>query len=84
MKLLFCNDCYSVFSLSTQTKKCDCGRSEGKYIDNLNATYKGNCIPIGFHNNEFINALNNQPLNGWGADFKAFVIPKECKTFKKE
>lgn len=84
MKLLFCNDCYSVFSLSNKTKKCDCSKSSGKYTDDLNATYKGNCIPIGFHNTDFLISLQNQPLDGWGVDFKAFVIPKECKTFKKE
>jgi hypothetical protein len=84
MKLLFCNDCLSVFSLSPNIiKKCDCGNSEGKYSDNLNAVYKGNCIPLGFHNTEFINALKTQPKSGWGSDFKAFVIAKECETFKK-
>jgi len=40
-------------------------------------------ITIGFANSSLIKAINNQPLNGMGENFTAFVIPKICPTFKQ-
>lgn len=84
MKLIYCVTCSSIFSLSVKNKKsCDCGKSWGQYkIDGLHAEYGGNAIPLGFVNSSFRKALFNQPKNGMGFDFTAFVIPSECDTFK--
>lgn len=82
MKLIFCKECCSVFSLSFKIKECDCKKSWGKYkSDGLNAEYGGEGIPLGFANKSFRMALNNQPKNGMGYDFSAFVIPIECDSF---
>lgn len=82
MKLIFCKECCSVFSLSFDKKTCDCEKSWGQYErDGLNAKYGGEAIPLGFANNSFRTALNNQPKSGMGKDFSAFVIPAECSTF---
>ena len=83
MKLLLCRNCGDVFSLSKNTKSCSCGETKGRYIDNLNAWYSGiDALPLGFANNSFITAINNQPDSGWGKSFEAFVIEKDCETFK--
>lgn len=84
MKLLRCNLCGDVFSITYKTKTCTCGESSGVYFkDGINAQYKGNCTPIGFANNSFRRALDNQPLDGAGKEFLAFVIPEICPTIKR-
>lgn len=85
MKLLLCKNCTDVFSLSPLTEKtCSCGKTKGKYINKLQAEYSGEyAIPIGFTNNSLIEAISNQPIQGNGYEFIAFVIPKICKTFIK-
>lgn len=83
MKLLYCKECNSVFNLDYEEKLCTCGKSKGKYIDNLNAEYSGPCVSLGFNNFSFFPAINNQPKEGWGKNFEAFVIPLICPTMKK-
>lgn len=78
MKLLFCNSCQSIFSLSFTEKKCDCGETSGKYIDDRNAIFSGNAMMIGFDNTEFREALGFK-----GLSFKAFTIKEPCFTFKR-
>jgi hypothetical protein len=83
VKLLLCLKCKDVFNLNYALKKCSCGEVEGKYLDKLNATYKGeNAVPIGFDNFSFADAIRNQPIEGMGERFTAFTIPKDCPTFK--
>lgn len=85
MKLIYCGNCGDVLSITTEEiRTCSCGHSSGMYTDNLNAWYKGEkCIPLGFNNGSFNRALANQPETDWGQEFSAFVIEKDCKTFKK-
>lgn len=85
MKLIFCPDCSDVRALSTkQTRFCECGKSWGKYTDNLNAEIAGKAIPIGFTNNSFVSAIHNQPEKGMGENFVAFIIPKKCNSIVKK
>ncbi len=86
MKLILCKNCQDVVRLmSDEERFCKCGKCSGKYTDDLNAWYKGgdDVIPLGFANSSFISALRNQPKEGWGENFTAFVIPENCDTFKK-
>lgn len=83
MKLIYCVKCHSVLNLSLKEKSCPCGESRGQYTDNLNAWYEGPCLPLGFRNSTFVDALYNQPEKEWGEPFTAFVIQKECDTFTK-
>jgi len=84
MKLIFCKECTDVVRLKTsKIKYCDCGQSYGMYTDELNAWYQGPCVPLGFANSTFLRALQNQPESGWGENFDAFVIEKDCPTFRK-
>jgi hypothetical protein len=36
-----------------------------------------------FDNFSLAAAISAQPQSGQGKEFKAFIIPKECPTFKK-
>jgi hypothetical protein len=83
MKLIYCIICKSVISLSEQTKACDCGRSSGRYLDLIKAEIAGPCIPIGFANSTFVQALQNQPVHGPGKTFTAFVIEQKCPSIKR-
>lgn len=85
MKLIFCKECTDVVRLTTaMVKSCECGKSSGQYVDHINAWYKGPCMPLGFNNASFSKVLKNPPLTGWGKPFDAFVIEKDCPTFKNQ
>ncbi len=85
MKLLLCKECEDVIRLiQEQVRSCRCGKVSGVYTDPINAIYTGDsAISLGFANSTLVSAMGNQPESGWGVDFKAFVIAKECDTFKK-
>ncbi len=84
MKLLMCLECNDIFNLDFYEKSCSCGRSKGKYINQQLAEYTGEfSLPIGFSNASLIQAIKDQPIEGLGKEFTAFVIPKNCKTFFK-
>ena len=83
MKLLLCKECQDVVRLIDIKRVCKCGKIGGKYIDSINAIYFGeNAIPIGFANNSLRLAVHTQPTVGMGKDFTAFVIPKNCPSYK--
>lgn len=85
MKLLYCKKCKDIFNLVVdKTKSCGCGETKGVYLeDGLNAIYSGDAVPLGFSNTSFMPAVKHPPMYEPSIDFKAFVIPVECKTFKK-
>ena len=85
MKLLLCKSCQDIFKVVLHEERtCICGSTSGKHTDGLNACYKGeNAVPIGFNNSTLRHAVHNQPQEGWGEDFSAFTIAKECPSFKK-
>lgn len=52
MKLVLCIRCSDVFKLEYELRRCRCGKSEGAYIDDKRAWYRGrNAVPIGLDNN---------------------------------
>ncbi|WP_270363304.1 hypothetical protein [Bacillus paranthracis] len=84
MKLLMCLECNDIFNLALSEKSCSCGRSKGKYVNQQLAEYTGEfALPIGFSNPSLIQAIKDQPNEGFGKEFTAFVIPKNCRTFLK-
>ena len=85
MKLLLCKNCQDVIRLvQGEVRTCRCGKVSGKYLDDLNAIYSGEeAIPLGLANGSLVEALRNQPEEGKGKVFTAFVIPKNCYTFEK-
>jgi hypothetical protein len=84
MKLLLCLECDDVFNLDYEEKNCKCGKTRGKYVDQINAVYSGHAVPLGFNNISLAAAVRNQPEQGEGEEFTAFIIPKVCPTFKKK
>ncbi len=83
MKLIFCLNCHDVVKGDFEPRTCKCGASGLQYLDDLNATYWGDdAVPLGFANNSLVDAVADQPLKGMGREFKAFVIPIICPTFK--
>lgn len=85
MKLILCKNCHDVFKLSQMMRSCKCGMAKGRYLkNNFNAEYSGSsAVPLGFANSTLVKAIDNQPENGLGSEFVAFVIPKECPTMKR-
>ncbi len=77
MKLIFCNECHDIVNMRYETRACGCGKSEGKYIDEVELEYSGPCRVLGFTNKSFAAALSFQQHNGnkKGIVFKSFVIP---------
>lgn len=87
MKILYCMNCRDIIKLRQKQKECECGHSGGIYTDNMNIKYWGQAIVIGFDNRSFYNALANQPQEGLGESFSAFVMPKKfdhAHKIKKE
>jgi len=82
IKLIYCPHCQDIRKLTHLLTTCQCGRSYGQYhSDELNAYYGGIAVPLGIANSSFVDALKNQPPEGMGKRFEAFVIPKKCPTF---
>lgn len=83
MKLLLCKECQDIVRLIDVKRNCKCGKVGGRYTDDLNAIYFGEmAVPIGFANSSLVKSVHNQPKNGMGENFTAFVIPKVCSTYK--
>lgn len=83
MKLIYCKKCHDVRRLSTEYQTtCECGNSWGYYTDDINAKIGGDALPLGFGNRSFAHAIKNQPNEGIGIQFTAFVIPKQCPTIE--
>lgn len=82
LKLIFCPQCEDIFRLiRDEDRVCKCGKSGGRYNDDLRAEIWGNAVPLGFENASFAKALTMRPKKSvLGARFTAFVIPKECDT----
>ena len=86
MKLLFCNNCHDIFNLKREeVKYCSCKKSWGRYIDNLNAEYSGDCVMLGIDNPSFIRAidlLKKYPDRAKGEEFTAWIITPLARTVK--
>lgn len=84
MKLILCPVCHDIVRLTHKKRYCVCNSSWGYYEDDgLNAVYGGSSKPLGLLNKSLYQALMNQPEEGAGECFEAFVIPKSCPTFKR-
>jgi hypothetical protein len=93
MKLLVCKECSDIFNLTFKPKCCGCGKSEGRYLDELNAEISGPCQPIGFSNSSIRQAAKMQwmedeaqkgkPVCCDGVRFEAFFIPASATSIKR-
>lgn len=62
--------------------KCQCGKSWGRYVGDVDAEIGGAAIPIGFANRSLVSAVHGRPASGPGERFDAFVIAKDCPTIR--
>jgi len=93
MNLLMCLECGDIFNLTKKEKSCGCGKTRGRYVDELNAEYEGNAQPIGFANGGFIEAIKVQRIENKkkkpknecckGVEFTAFFIPDAATSLCK-
>lgn len=85
MKLLYCTSCSDVVGLTyPKERSCHCGACKGAYSNPVDAWFTGPGVMIGFANNSFLHAVKNQPEEGQGYEFVAFVIPKKCDSVIKK
>lgn len=84
MKLLYCSSCKDIVNLiQGADRKCYCGASSGRYVNQLDAVLRGPCVPLGIGNSSLMRAMIACPPRGRGEVFDAFVIPKDCQSVCK-
>jgi len=89
VKLLLCPECSTVFNLTYELKTCKCGKCMGKYLEDEYsrthgiAEFAGDCFPIVFKNDSLVDALQNQPKDGRGVEFIAFIASDESILFRR-
>ena len=86
MKLIFCRECEDVIRLNFDKRTCLCGKSGGRYLDNIQAEIHGPCVALGFGNGPFVRAVREAlraDPGSMGIFFKAFVIPEGCETITR-
>lgn len=74
--------------------RCVCGKSWGRYRDEINAVYGGDAVMLGIANSSLREALDAQrrlgdlqPMPGIpvpGRLFDAFIIPESAPTVRRE
>ena len=84
MKLLFCPNCEDIVKLNMRTRFCLCGNVSGRYLDNRLAVYTGDAVPLGIDNKALLHAMTRWEETGFGLNFDAFTISKDCPTFIKK
>jgi hypothetical protein len=85
MKLILCRKCHDLVAMRRTPRRCECGAAGGQYVDDVNAVYHGEAVPLGIANSSLATAVQNQPEDGnLGQRFEAFVIQKTCPTFTRE
>ena len=84
MKLIICPACSDIVAMRDEPRTCACGASHGHYTDQQNAVYGGKAIPMGIANGSLRDALLMRRAHGVGYNVEAFVIAKDCATFKQE
>lgn len=84
MKLILCKHCQDIVRpYPNKTRTCECGDVVVKCLNKLDIVVtatEGWAVPIGFNNTSFVWSVAQQPEEGMGKDFTAFVIPKKCPS----
>lgn len=80
MKLLFCPECDDLFSLHFEIRVCRCGKSSGRYMNDVNAEYLGRAIPVGVSNSSLGSAIRRYKTDAGNHLITAFTIPADAKS----
>jgi len=81
MKLIYCPECQDIVKLTREDRTCLCGKSHGRYLNDFDALYGGEAVPLFIDNPSFLRALASRPFMGGGRAFVAGVAPQACSTF---
>ena len=99
MQLFVCFYCQDVVALRGEPRSCICGRTTGRYMDDLRAIIRGDpgmFAGLGFANRSFMAALvaqrdhgdlpGSKQFGGYppGRLFEAFVLPNKCPSVTYE
>lgn len=63
MKLVLCEDCWDVFKLDYEMRKCKCGQVKGRYLDNTYAEVSENAVSIAIGNGALQMAIQDAYSN---------------------
>lgn len=74
MKLIFCPDCQDLFKLQRTERRCECGASGGRYLDEIRAEISGKAVAVGILNQSFVAALRGSENKTLGENFTAFIF----------
>ena len=78
MKLILCRLCGTTAILTHDAVRCQCGESQGVYLDDRNAIYSGPCVPLGIDNHDLAEvALDRR------TQFSGFRIPSNSRYFRR-
>jgi hypothetical protein len=83
MKLLRCLLCGDIVALGIgKMRKCDCGASKGRYVDERYAEYEGPSQIIGMDSNDLRAARGGLP-GGPAKQYPWWIISDSCSTVRK-
>ena len=60
MKLIFCPSCSDLFRLFSEPRSCRCGKSWGRYTDDVYAEIGGEAVAVGVANDDFVRAYRRR------------------------
>ena len=87
MKLIYCKYCGDVYPIATSNQKinkCRCGRTGGKYIDNIKAgIYGEGAVPIGLANEDLAEADKVQRNMGKAPLLRCWFIRPDVYDYKE-
>ena len=79
MKLMMCLECGDVVRLSPKLRACQCGASQGRYVDNANTVQTPRSLSLGLHNHDLRDAVSaffeNQTAFGPQVWIRAWINP---------
>jgi hypothetical protein len=82
VKLLHCLKCGDIVALRSKLRRCECGASKGKYVDERNAEYEGPARVLGIDNNDLAGSRGGLP-GQLGEQYPWWVISDSCGPVRK-
>ena len=77
MKLLFCFECADIKKLHSFEVSCNCGKTKGRYIDDVKAIYSGPGCLLGILNFSFREAVHEFKNSKRSQSIDALILANE-------
>ena len=86
MKLIYCPSCKDVVKLRHEDRTCFCGKSGGRYINNVTVEIRGEAIPLCIGWRSFLASIRNRHENNLydSVEFKSWIPPLVSNTIRRE